>query len=133
MLLTARGLGSWGYVTAHNPGSVTLTTDENRMRHTRLVAEVGARGYEAFPGEGIGDNGEWPAEASLMVLGMPRAETTALGHAHAQRAVVWGAVGEPALLLICSPHSAEPAPTTPSSTEPTRAESSPAERLQDAL
>ena len=28
-LLTARGLRSWAYVTAHNPGSVPLTADEN--------------------------------------------------------------------------------------------------------
>ena len=68
---------------------------------------MSARGYEAFPGEGVGDDGEWPAEASLLILGMSRAEATALGHAHAQRAVVWGGVGESALLLICSQHPAE--------------------------
>jgi hypothetical protein len=97
-------------VTAHNPGSVPLTAEENRARHTRLEADVSARGYEAFTGEGVGDDVKWPAEASLLILGMPRAEATALGDAHAQRAVVWGGVGEPALLLICSPHPAEPTP-----------------------
>jgi hypothetical protein len=109
-LLAARGHRHWTYVTAHNPGSVQLTADENRARHTRLEADVRARGYEALPGEGVGDDGAWPAEASLLILGMPRAEATALGHAHTQRAVVWGSAGEPALLLICSPHPAEPAP-----------------------
>ena len=88
-------------MTAHNPGSVRSTADENRARHTRLEADVSTRGYEAFPGEGVGDDGEWPAEASLLILGIARDEATALGHAHAQRAVVWGGVGEPALLLIC--------------------------------
>ena len=57
-------------------------------------------------GAGVGDDAEWPPEASLLILGMPRAEATALGHAFAQRAVVWGGVGEPALLLICARHSA---------------------------
>jgi hypothetical protein len=109
-LLIARGHRHWAYVTAHNPGSMPLTADENLARHARLEADVSARGYEAFPGEGVGDDGAWPAEASLLILGMPRAEATALGHAHAQRAVVWGGVGEPALLLICSRHPAEPTP-----------------------
>jgi hypothetical protein len=112
-LLTARGHRHWAYVTAHNPGSVPLTAEENRARHTRLEADVRARGYEVFPGEGIGDDGEWPPEASLLILGMPRAEATALGHAHAQRAVVWGGVGESALLLICSRHPAESAQAEP--------------------
>jgi hypothetical protein len=111
--LTARGLRHWAFVTAHNPGSVRLTAEENRTRHTRLEADVSARGYEAFPGEGVGDDGEWPPEASLLILGMPRAEATALGQAHAQRAVVWGGVGEPALLLICSRHPAESAQAEP--------------------
>jgi Protein of unknown function (DUF3293) len=112
-LLTARGHRHWAYVTAHNPGSVPLTAEENRARHRRLEADVRARGYEVFPGEGIGDDGEWPPEASLLILGMPRAEATALGHAHAQRAVVWGGVGESALLLICSRHPAESAQAEP--------------------
>jgi hypothetical protein len=106
-LLAERGHRHWAYVTAHNPGSVPLTADENRARQTRLEADVRARGYEAFPGEGVGDDGEWSPEASLLILGMPQTEATALGHAYAQRAVVWGGVGKPALLVICSPHPAE--------------------------
>jgi Protein of unknown function (DUF3293) len=84
-----------------------LTADENRARHARLETDVSARGYEAFPGEGVGDDGEWSPEASLLILGMPRAEAAALGHAYAQRAVVWGGVGESALLVVCAPHPAE--------------------------
>ena len=95
-LLTARGSRSWAYVTAHNPDSAPLTADENRIRHTRLEADVSARGYEALPGEGVGDDGTWPPEASLLILGMSRADAIALGLAHGQRAVVWGELGEPA-------------------------------------
>jgi hypothetical protein len=112
-LLAARGHRHWAYVTAHNPGSERLTADENRTRHARLEADVSARGYEVFPGEGVGDDGEWPAETSLLILGMARDEATALGHAYAQRAVVWGGVGELALLLVCSPHPAESARARP--------------------
>jgi len=90
-------------VTAHNPRSALLSADENRARHQRLQIDVSARGYAAFPGEGIGDDRTWPPETSLLVLGMSRSEAVALGAAHGQRAVVWGALGEPAMLLRC-PH-----------------------------
>jgi hypothetical protein len=43
----------------------------------------------------------------LLILGMPRDVAAALGRAHAQRAVVWGGLGEPALLLVCSPHPSD--------------------------
>jgi Protein of unknown function (DUF3293) len=80
---------------------VPLTAEENRARHRRLEADVSGRGYAAFPGEGVGDDGTWPPETSLLILGISALEAIALGSAHGQRAVVWGALGEPALLLFC--------------------------------
>jgi hypothetical protein len=112
-LLTARGLRHWAFVTAHNPLSCPSSAGQNRVRHARLEAEVRARGLEAFQGEGIGDDAAWPAEASLLILGMSRADASALGHAHAQHAVVWGGIGEVAMLLICSSPTAEPATADP--------------------
>lgn len=105
-LLTARGLRCWAYLTAHNPNSEAFAADENQRRHGRLETHVSARGYGAFPGEGVGDDQTWPPEASLLILGIPRSEAMALGLAHGQRAVVWGELGEPALLLLCSQGSA---------------------------
>jgi len=81
---------------------VAFAADENRARHGRLETDVSARGYVAFPGEGVGDDLTWPPEASLLILGIARSEAIALGHAHGQRAVVCGELGEPALLLLCS-------------------------------
>jgi hypothetical protein len=95
-------------VTAHNPRSEPLSADENRARHQRLQIDVSARGYAAFPGEGIGDDRTWPPEISLLILGMSPAEAVALGAAHGQRAVVWGALGEPAVLLPCPQRPAAP-------------------------
>lgn len=107
-LLVAQGHTSWAYVTAHNPRSVPVPADENRARHGRLEADVLARGYATFPGEGVGDDGTWPPETSLLILGISPSEAVALGFAHGQRAVVWGALGEPALLLFCPQDPAAP-------------------------
>jgi hypothetical protein len=108
-LLTARGLRHWAFVTAHNPLSRPSPADQNRERHARLEADVNAGGYESFAGEGVGDDRAWPPETSLLILGMSRTDAVTLGHAHAQHAVVWGGIGAPALLLICSGPAADPA------------------------
>ena len=103
-----QGHTSWAYVTAHNPRSVPLPSEENRARHRRLEAEVRARGFAAFVGQSVGDDGTWPPETSLLILGISRSEAVALGFTHGQRAVVWGALGEPARLLFCPESPAVP-------------------------
>ena len=102
-LLAARGVHTWAYVTAHNPGSVRGDGDDNHRRQQALEAELEAQGYAAYPGEGVGDDGSWPPEASVLVLGLSREDAVALGRRHGQCAVLWGARGEAARLLVCLP------------------------------
>jgi hypothetical protein len=101
-LLVARGARTWAYVTAFNPGSIPLSSAENELRHERLVREMERCGYTAFAGEGVGDDGQWPPERSLLILGIARDEAIRLGHEFGQRAVVYGEHGRPATLLLCS-------------------------------
>ena len=54
-----------------------------------------------FPGEGIGDDGTWPPERSLLVLGIDHAGAVQLGHRFGQRAIVWGELGGLAALVLC--------------------------------
>jgi len=61
------------------------------------------RGYTTFPGEGSGDDGQWPPERSLLILGILRDDAIRLGRDFGQRAVVYGEQGGRALLLPCSP------------------------------
>src|SRR5262245_28123225 len=63
-LLASLGARSWAYVTSFNPHSERLSDDENRSRHRRLQHRVREFGLPAFAGEGLGDDGEWPAEPS---------------------------------------------------------------------
>ena len=51
-----------------------------------------------LPGEGIGDNGTWPAEQSVLVLGIELEHAVQLGRRFGQRAIVYGRVGGRAAL-----------------------------------
>lgn len=55
-------------------------------------------GHPMFSGEGIGDDGTWPAERSVLVLGIERAIAIELGRRFGQRAILCGRLGGPATL-----------------------------------
>jgi dihydroflavonol-4-reductase len=100
-LLDRHGVRDWAYVTAHNPGSVPRAHPVNEREHDRLAAEVRDLGHAAYPGEGVGDDGSWLAERSLLVLGITREEARALGRRYEQAAVVVGRRGGAPELLFC--------------------------------
>jgi len=98
-LLRTTGYSSWAYVTAFNPGSVPLSDDENNARQRQLEDTVRELGYPMFRGEGIADEGVWPPEKSVLVLGIAREAAVELGGRFGQRAIVFGHVGGPASLV----------------------------------
>lgn len=100
-LLVRHDLETWAYLTAHNPGSRRLDPDDNRRRQAALVDRVAALGLPSFAGEGVGDPREWPAEPSLLVLGIDLATALALGREFGQVAILAGRRGEPAGLSFC--------------------------------
>jgi hypothetical protein len=100
-LLAGHGVTTWAYVTAFNPGSVLLPADENSARQRELERSVAALGLASYPGEGIGDDGRWPPEASLLVLGIGRNDAVRLGQEFGQLAVVYGDLGQEAELVVC--------------------------------
>jgi hypothetical protein len=101
-LMADNGATTWAYVTAFNPGSVRLPAEENAARQRQLERTVSHQGFVSYPGEGIGDDGRWPAEASLLVLGISRTDAARLGRQHGQIAVVYGEIHPEAELLMCS-------------------------------
>jgi len=98
-LLADLNVRSWGYITAFNPRSQPLPDAENETRHQRLEQRVGDLGVPAFRGEGIADDGVWPAERSLLLLGVSRSQVIELGREFGQLAVVFGEIGSPAELI----------------------------------
>jgi hypothetical protein len=101
-LLASVGATTWAYVTAWNPGSVRRSDEENERRQRELAQGVADRGLIAYTGEGIGDDGEWPREPSLLILGIARAQAIQLGRRFGQVAIVYGELGAAAELVFCA-------------------------------
>jgi hypothetical protein len=89
----------WTYLTACNPGSRRLASDENARRSSELAAMVRERGWRYFHGESVGCNGDWPPESSLLVLGVHEGKAIKLARRFGQNAVVVGRIGEAARLV----------------------------------
>lgn len=97
-LLEAEGATSAAFVTAANPRGEKKTTDENLAALEALAASLA---YRFYAGEGQDPAGQWPAEPSLLVIGIPRAEAEALGRAHRQNALVFVEKGAaPELVML---------------------------------
>jgi len=76
------------YVTAWNPGSVPQTVEKNWSAHAELLRSLVAAGYRHYEGFGRDPHGQWPAERSVLVLGMPADDTCTLGRQHGQATIV---------------------------------------------
>lgn len=101
-LLAATGHDHWAFVTACNPRSTRLDETENAERMARLVEIVRDRGLQSVPGEGRGDDDQWPAEPSLLVPGIEEPDAIALGRMFDQQAIVVGSRGSPPRLAWVS-------------------------------
>lgn len=100
-LCLQHGVETWAYLTAHNPGSQLLEPKINDQRHQELLARIERR-YSCYSGEGRGDDGNWPAERSLLILGISPLEGCALARDFGQLALVVGKIGQPARLIWTS-------------------------------
>lgn len=97
--LEQSGLRQWAFITACNPNSVQLSASENAERNQQLREQV--LHLPHLPGEGIGSTGDWPAEPSYLVAGLPQKDAVALGKRFGQIAVVGGMADGPAELWRC--------------------------------
>lgn len=87
-LYSARGVECCAYLTAYNPHSQRLSTMMNVQRQQALVRDVQKIGLEMIKGRGQHPQGAWPAEPSILVLGMDRRLACELGRKYAQNAIV---------------------------------------------
>lgn len=88
--------GGWAtavFVTAWNPGGEAAEARANAAAQAQLRDELRAAGWSFWEGEGAAReperHGEWPAEPSVLVLGMLRVAGRALAQAYGQDAVVF--------------------------------------------
>jgi hypothetical protein len=99
-ILEAHGQKQWAFVTAYNPGSRPDPAG-NVVHHAELLSWAQARGLPCFAARSMADDGGWPVEESLLVVGLAHEEARSLGRRFGQVAVVVGDFGGPALLLSC--------------------------------
>jgi hypothetical protein len=106
-LLQGYGYATWAFISACNPGSRLLSAAENATRHARLIETVNRLGLQWHEGKGVGDTPGWPAEASLLILGISHGEALALAKRFGQNAIVFGTPGEAARLEYLIGNSAD--------------------------
>src|SRR5262245_19304345 len=92
-LLTDHAVSTWAYVTAYNAGSMRVSDEDNAARHRELEAAVAALGLTSYPGKGVADDGQWPPERSLLILGIARDDAMRLGRQFGELAIVCGELG----------------------------------------
>lgn len=91
---------SSAFITAYHPYSVPVTDDENEKAQQDLLNEITARGFKWLEGAGEDAQGEWPAEPSILVLGISQEEATSLASRFRQNGYVFcGSDGVPRLVL----------------------------------
>lgn len=89
-LLAEHGLATWAFVTAWNPRSQPLFFSKNAHQQALFEETVRAGGWPHFRGAGEGENGDWPPEPSLLILGISAAGAIRLGQKFEQNALVFG-------------------------------------------
>jgi hypothetical protein len=100
-LLKRYGTTCWAYVTAFNPGSHILTTDENLERQSRLEDILIREGLTFFTGEGLGDDPAWFPEKSVLILNNSRLRAIHLAREFGQNAILVGGESAVPELLDC--------------------------------
>ena len=92
---------SCAFITACNPCSRSLSDAANADRHDELGRDLQRRGLKFFQGEGKHPVGDWPGEASYLILGLSLEATKILGKKYEQNAIVWcGSDALPQLVLL---------------------------------
>ena len=98
-LLNQYGARTWAFITAWNPGSTKLGSEENRRRQNALEAEAKQAGYIIYRGAGVPNAAGWEPEESILILGIYREDAVKLGGKFEQLAVVVGEQGRAAELI----------------------------------
>ena len=105
-LLRSHGAETAAFLTACNPGSRPRAAAANETAHAALLAALSPLGHTVLPGVALDPDGIWPAEPSLLVLGIGRADATATARLFRQNALVWmDAGGTPELVWAVPPES----------------------------
>lgn len=104
-LMAASSAKSAAIITAWNPFSSPLSDAENRLRQNQLLHDLRGQHLKTLTAEGRDRQGVWPAEASLLALGLPHRSACELLERYQQHALVWLSSDAPARLLYHPTHT----------------------------
>jgi hypothetical protein len=100
-LLEADFATSAAFVSPGNRRGRRQTQSENAAAFLELNSLLNGTRYRRYPGEGRDPQGKWGAEASVLIVGIARAEAEALGRKLGQNAIVFAEKGRaPELVLL---------------------------------
>jgi hypothetical protein len=102
-LLKEYGVKDAAFITAWNPGSITLSTEENERRQLSMEKQIDSAGFRFLRGRGKGTDPSWTPEESVFIFGLPKKTAIALSRQFGQLAIVWHEAGEVSILLSISP------------------------------
>ena len=88
-LLDADGVETAAFLTAANPNGILQGKEENELARAALHQVLADAGYICYMGEGRDPEGDWPAEPSILALGISRHEAEVIGRSYEQNAIVF--------------------------------------------
>lgn len=87
-LLLENNETEWTYITSCNPYSRDCSVDVNKNYYESLLQHVSY--YKYFEGEGQGIDTTWPAEKSILIIGISVSQAIEIGNKYNQNAIVLG-------------------------------------------
>jgi hypothetical protein len=99
-IMDEEGADTAAYLTAANPGGELQEKRANELSCTALHQMLADAGYSCYLGEGRDPEGDWPAEPSVLAVGISRHEAEVIGRSYEQNAIVFIERGKPPELVI---------------------------------
>ena len=97
--LAAQGQERWAFLTAYNPRAHTASTQQNQYHQRLLIRDVANMGLEFFAGSDVSDDGSFPPERCIFILGISVDKALPLAARYRQAAIIAGERGQPARLI----------------------------------
>ena len=95
------GVDCSAFITAWNPWGSSLPGEDNAKRHKTLIDVLKNRSLRWLEGSGEHPSNQWPAERSVLILGLSLAAAKVLAEDFEQNAFVWSDVdATPQLVLL---------------------------------
>jgi len=77
------------FITAFNPYSQELSSQENKDRNHKLEKLIQSLGFDYIHGEGKCGDGDWDGEKSFLIFDISQEQASEIGKEFEQNAIVW--------------------------------------------